>query len=230
MKLPVVRKLHFKPINIISTIIIILLAIFFGRVALWEHSYLQRMEGSERKTITIYENDETVVENEPTATERAEYTVAKDKPRYFSIPSLGINNARVVEVGTKEDGSLDTPNNIYDVGWFIDSALPGNATGVSIIDAHGGALGDGIFKNLPSIQPGALINIEMGDGKLVSYKVVDLATKRLGTEANSYMESAAGASPEKGKGSLTLITCTGDWWLSSQTYSHRLFVRAVLQN
>lgn len=230
MKLPAVRKLHFKPINVISAILIIVLAIFFGRVAIWEHYYLKRMEGSERKVSNVYENDSAIEENEPTATERAEYIVAKDKPRYFSVPSLGISNARVVEVGVKEDGSLDTPTNIYDVGWFVDSALPGSTTGVSIIDAHGGALGDGIFKKLPNIQPGALINIEMGDGKLITYKVIDLATKRLGTEANEYMESAAGISPEKGKASLTLITCTGDWWLSSQTYSHRLFVRATLQN
>lgn len=230
MKLPAVRKLHFKPISVITTILVVLLALFFGRVAIWEHDYLKRMEGSERHVTSVYENQDQVEADEPSATERAEYTVAKDRPRYFTIPSLGLTNARIVEVGVNPDGSLGTPANIYDVGWFVESALPGSSDGVSIIDAHGGALGDGIFKTLPNIQIGAEIKIEMGDGKLYTYKVADLATKRLGAEADSYMSSAAATSPEKGKGSITIITCTGDWWLSSQTYSHRLFVRAVLQN
>lgn len=227
MRLPVVRKLHFSPLNIIGAILIIVLGIFFGRVAIWEHNYIRAKEGSERATATVYEG-ENVEEERPDSSELATYTVAPDKPRYLAIPSLGIPNSRVLEVGKKSDGSLDTPTNIHDVGWYIDSALPGSTSGTAIIDAHGGALGDGIFKSLPTIQPGAAIEVEMGDGRRFTYHVIDIVSKPLRNgEANSYM-SVASTSPEEGRGSLTLITCTGDWWLSSQTYSHRLFVRAVL--
>lgn len=228
MKLPVVRKLHFSPLGIASTILIIILAIFFGRVAIWEHNYIKAKEGSERAVAAVYEG-ENVEETPPTSTDLANYTVAPDKPRYLSIPSLGISNSRVVEIAKKDNGTLDTPANIHDVGWYVDSALPGSQDGTAIIDAHGGALGDGIFKSLPNVQTGAVIHIEMGDGRRFTYHVVDTASKSIrGTEANDYM-STASTSPEKGRGSLTLITCTGDWWLSSQTYSHRLFVRAVLE-
>lgn len=229
MKLPVVRKLHFSPLGIIGIILVIALGIFFGRVAIWEHNYIKAKEGSERATVAVYEG-ENIDEEQPSSTDLANYTVAPDKPRYLSIPSLGISNSRIVEIAKKDNGTLDTPSNIHDVGWYIDSALPGTTDGTAIIDAHGGALGDGIFKSLPNIQSGAAINIEMGDGRRFTYRVVDIASKSIrGSEANDYM-STASTSPEKDHGSLTLITCTGDWWLSSQTYSHRLFVRAVLEN
>ena len=92
-----------------------------------------------------------------------------------------------------------------------------------------GNAAQGIFRTLPNIQSGAEITIEMGDGRLYTYVVTDTATKALGDDANAYMNTAF-TSPEPGSPSLTLITCTGDWWLQSQTYSHRFFVRALLQS
>ena len=42
------RKIHIKPSYIILGVILILLAAFCIRVAVWEHNYFARMEGSER--------------------------------------------------------------------------------------------------------------------------------------------------------------------------------------
>lgn len=228
MKLPAVRKVHFKPSQIICAIILLLLAGFFIKVAVWEHNYLERMEGSERATAPMVSvgEDEEVEETPPTSTEVAEYTVADDRPRYFSIPSLGIDNARVVEIGKKSDGSLATPYNLYDVGWYNASALPGSDR-VVIMDGHSGSNGIGVFGKLPNIKIGALILIEMGNGRLYTYRVVDTATKAL-DEANDYMAEAY-STPEIGRGSLSLITCTGDYLLTQKTFSHRFFVRAVFE-
>lgn len=229
MALSTVRKFHVTPGQVIATILVLLLALFFGKVALWEHNYLERMEGSERETAAIHDiadEGEAVDESQPNATDVSEYTVAADKPRYLSIPSLGITNARIVEVGRKANGEMATPYNIYDAGWYQESALPGSNR-VAVIDGHGGAPGIGIFGSLPKIISGDTIQIEMGDGRLFTYQVVDTATKALVGEADAYMETAF-QTPEQGKGSLTLITCTGDYWLSRRTYSHRFFARAVL--
>lgn len=228
LKLPTVRKIHFKISHIIGAILVILLIGFIARVAIWEHDYFDRMEGSERDVVTMIEVDEgeEVDEERPTETQIAEYIVAPDKPRYFSIPSLGINNARIVEIGLKSNGEISTPYNIYDVGWYQNSSLPGT-NNVTIMDGHGGAPGIGIFGSLPKISVGAEIYIEMGDGREFKYQVVDTATKALGDEANNYMTEAF-TSPQTGTGSLTVITCTGDYWLASRTYSHRFFLRAIL--
>lgn len=234
LKLPTVRKLHFRISQVIGIIILLLLAGFIARVAIWEHNYLERMEGSERHLPPniggiggVGETEEEVDEERPTETEITEYVVAPEKPRYFSIPSLGINNTRIVEIGLKNNGEIATPYNIYDVGWYQNSALPGTS-GVTVMDGHGGGPGIGIFGSLPKISIGAEIFIEMGDGRAFRYRVVDTATKALGEEANSYMTEAF-TSPETGTGSLTLITCTGDYWLASRTYSHRFFLRATLE-
>lgn len=227
MQLPNLRKVHVKASWIMIGIFVLIALGFIMRVALWEHSYLARMEGSDRDVTAseYYDGGEEVDETVPDANQ---YHVSADKPRFLSIESLGIINARVVEVGQKSSGEIDTPHNIYDVGWYngSGSALPGQ-TGTVVMDGHGGNMGNGIFNHLPSIQTGAEIVIEMGDEKTkYTYKVVDLVTKNL-SEANDYM-TIAFDTPEKGKDSLTIITCTGNWIWNKQTYSERLFVRAIL--
>lgn len=236
MHLPKVRKLHFTPWQIASAVVILILAIFFARIAIWEHDYIQRMEGSERdvtQSILSPSNEtEDVDMAEPAPIEITEYHVAPGKPRYFSIPSVGINNARIVEIGIKSTGELATPTSIYNVGWYSAGAAPGSNK-VVVMDGHGGAPGVGVFGNLTRVKPGDKITIELEpttdnpEGTVYSYYIVDTATKSLGEDANKYMTQAF-ESPEPGRGSLTLITCTGDYWLSSRTYSHRFFVRAVL--
>lgn len=233
LKLPLFRRLHFKPSHVLASTIVILLAIFFGRVAIWEHDYLARMEGSERHVVNTPSADiageEEVDRTEPTQEQIIEYTVAPDKPRYLSIPNVGIHNARIVEVGANANGEVGTPYNIYDVGWYTSSALPGSNR-TSLLDGHGGAPGIGVFGNLTLVQPGSKITIEMGDGRKYVYRIVDTVTLSLGEEADNYMATSAFVSPERGTGSITLVTCTGDYWMSSRTYSHRFFARAILES
>ena len=233
LKLPFFRRIHIKIGYVIAGIVVLVLTAFFGRVALWEHDYLNRMEGSERHTTAtenpgVGDDGEEVDTTEPTEAEIQEYIVAADKPRYFSIPSLGIYNARIMELGVKENGELATPWNIYDMGWYTGSSLPGQV-GVSMFDGHGGDIGYGILKTLPRIAIGAIIKIEMGDGRVFNYRVVDTAVKAIGDEANAYMATAF-STPDGSRSSLSIITCTGDYWQYSQTYSHRFFLRAVLEN
>ena len=85
MQLPTLRKLHFSPLSIITTAVVIILAGFFLRVAIWEHNYFDRMEGSERHTTYAYNNSgEEVEETQPTDAEISEYIVAADKPAVAS--------------------------------------------------------------------------------------------------------------------------------------------------
>ncbi len=235
MKLPVFRKIHLHPAYLALGIVATVLAVFFIRVAVWEHNYLAAMEGTQRDSHAVSVDEgatstgDDVDDSEPTEKEIVEYIVAPDKPRYFSIPYLGIHNARIVEIGLKGQGEMGTPYNIYDVGWYTGagSVLPGE-NGVTMMNAHGGDLGYGIFRSLPKLPVGETVRIEMGDGRIFTYRVVESVRKELGEDANQYMNTAF--TPVNGaNGTLTLITCTGDWWEKEQTYSQRLFVRAVLQ-
>ena len=221
MKLPIWKKSFPK---LVWGVVILIFAAFFLRVFLWEHNYYQEKEGSERAVATTGAVSQPI-EVDETQPNVEEYVVAPDKPRYLSIPKLNVTNSRILEVGLSPEGQMLTPYNIFDVGWYNGSAKPGTK-GTSIIDGHnGGPHIHGVFKNLPDLTYGDKISIEMGDGTVYTYQIVDNITVPL-SEADAKMLYAA-KSPVEGKESITLITCTGEWSQVQQTYLSRQFARAV---
>ena len=204
----------------------ILFLVFLIRVATFEANYYAEKEGSERAVAETTEPEEELVEVEPTEQEVREYTVAPDRPRYLTVEKLGINKARILPMGVNAKGELATPNNIFDVGWYEASGKPGKGS-TMIIDGHnGGPHVLGVFKNLPSLEYGDIITVERGDGVVYKYKVVENKAVLL-SESDAYMATAA-RSPEQGKESVTLISCTGEWSQQRGTYLSRQFTRAVL--
>lgn len=205
----------------------ILVLVFFIRVAVWEHDYYERMEGSEREVTETVEWQEELEEKVPTEEEVKEYTVAADRPRYLSIEKLGISNARVLAMGVNAKGALNTPANIFDVGWYNASGKPGQGR-VMIIDGHnGGPHMYGVFKKLPDLVAGDIVKIERGDGAVFKYSVVENTTVSI-DEADKYMNTLAKKPAISDKEGLTLISCTGEWSQKQKTYLSRQFVRAVL--
>ena len=200
--------------------------VFFVRVATFEDAYYREKEGSERDTVEQVSEEEELIEEAPTAKEREAYTVNPDRPRYLSIEKLGIADARIIPVGVKTNGELGTPSNIFDVGWYESSGKPG-AGGTLVIDGHnGGPHVHGVFKDLPSLVNGDIIVIERGDGEVFKYRVVENVTVPL-ADSDMYMVTAM-RTPETGKESVTLISCTGEWSQQQRTYLSRQFTRAVL--
>ncbi len=212
------------------TAVVVFVGACFIRLMVWEDNYYREMEGSERDVIAkeavVEKEIEPLIEEEPTEQEIYEYWVAPDRPRYLSIAKLNIYNRRIIPVGINPTGELATPNNIFDVGWYESSGKPG-AGGTMLIDGHnGGPNVYGVFKFLPDLQIGDFITIERGDGLLFQYKIVENKAVLL-DEADKYMATAL-RSPEPGRESLTLITCTGEWSDLRYTYLSRQFTRAVL--
>ena len=209
------------------SVVVILFLIFIIRVISFENDYYSSKEGSERAVTQITDvAQEELIEEEPKPEEVREYTVAPDRPRYLTIAKLGINKARILAMGVNAKGELDTPRNIFDVGWYEASGKPG-LNGTAIIDGHnGGPHVHGVFKDLPKLASGDIIEIERGDGIIFKYSVVENNSVLL-SESDAYM-SVAAKSPEVGKESVTLISCTGEWSQQQGTYLSRQFTRAVL--
>ena len=207
--------------------LVVLFVVFFVRVVTFEANYYAEKDGSERAVAeTVQEPEEELIEEEPTEEEVREYIVPADHPRYLTVSKLGINNARILLMGVNSKGELDTPRNIFDVGWYEASGKPGQG-GTMIIDGHnGGPHVLGVFKNLPSLEEGDIITVERGDGIIYKYSVVENNTVSL-DESDAYMAVAA-KSPVVGKESVTLISCTGEWSQQQRTYLSRQFVRAIL--
>lgn len=209
---------------VVISLLLILLAVFVIKTAVWENQYYNEKEGSERAIAMDMGDD--LIEVAPTEQEVTEYTVAADMPRYLSIDRLGIKNARMLPMGINAEGELATPNNIFDVGWYDASSKPGQG-GTMLVDGHnGGPHVQGVFKDLPSLGEGDIITVERGDGKVFRYSVIENKAIPL-SEANDYMATAM-KSPMAGKESITLISCTGEWSQAQGTYLSRQFTRAIL--
>ena len=212
---------------LICSIFAILLLVFLIRVAVWEDAYYREKEGSEREEVAITTGpEEDLIEVPPTEEEVEEYVVGPKRPRYLTIEKLGIYNARILPMGINSKGELNTPNNIFDVGWYEASYAPGEG-GTMVLDGHnGGPHVHGVFKDLPDLSEGDIVQVERGDGVFYRYRVVENVTVPL-VEADNYMSKAL-KSPVAGKESVTLISCTGEWSQTQKTYLSRQFTRAIL--
>ena len=214
--------------KILVGVLVFILGVFFVKTALWEYSYYSEKEGSTRAEAvnnlgaSAPEVDETPVSEEA----RAEHTVPADHPRYLSIQKLGIKNARVLSMGVLASGELDTPNNIFDVGWYNASGTPGSGRTLLIDGHNGGPNIVGVFKYLNQLEKGDEIVVERGDGALFTYSVVENNVVPL-ADSDAYMKTAM-TSAKPGTEGLTLISCVGEWSQTRQTYLSRQFTRAVL--
>lgn len=187
------------------------------------------ISSSSGQTVASHEVDETEVTQE----KKEDYQVPNPSfPRYLSIPSLKISNARVVQIGTiKNTGQLDSPKSIYDAGWYTKSGLPGAGKGAVLIDGHnGGPTKGGIFENLGSLSKGSEIIIERGDGQRITYQVADnreMSVEDINNESNPLGMKTMLNSMDPKKEGLNMITCVGDWDYSKNTFNKRVMLRAV---
>ena len=187
------------------------------------------ISSSSSQTVASHEVDETEVTQE----KKDDYQVPNPSfPRYLSIPSLKISNARVVQIGTiKDTGQLDSPKSIYDAGWYTKSGLPGAGKGAVLIDGHnGGPTKGGIFENLGSLSKGSEIIIERGDGQRITYQVADnreMSVEDINNESNPLGMKTMLNSMDPKKEGLNMITCVGDWDYVKNTFNKRVMLRAV---
>ena len=159
--------------------------------------------------------DETKVSDDAIA----KYKVAADLPRVITIEKLGVK-ARVLQMNVNSDGSMQSPINIFDAGWYTGSVKPGQP-GASIIVGHasGTTLG-GVFNKLETLNAGDTISVERGDGKILRYQVVKKQTVKLSdVDMNSFIRPADGVSE-----GLNLMTCAGEWIKNSQTRNSRVMI------
>lgn len=153
------------------------------------------------------------------------YSVPPMQPKLLTIPELSVS-ARIRKLGVNAQNKLQTPNNIYDTGWYEESAKPGDAGGAILIDGHvSGPTHPGVFYGLKTLKPGDTIQLERGDGTKFTFKVIKLQYY----DADKVDMAAAVTSAVPGKLGLNLITCTGKYVASASSYNQRLIVFAVAE-
>lgn len=155
------------------------------------------------------------------------YSVASDIPKYISIPKIKISKTRILRMGVDASGSIKTPRNVWDTGWYEGSSKPSDTTGAALIVGHvSGPTNGGIFYNLYRLAAGDEINVTQGDGTVLTYKVVSKEEVPVDEiNMNNYL-----VSKNVDKAGLTLMTCTGEFNPKTQTFDKRLAVFAIRTN
>lgn len=163
-------------------------------------------------------------ENQPSEAKPSssyEYVVAPDAPRTLDIPSINVS-ARVLRLGMKSDGTIETPKNIFDTGWYSGSAKPTDSSGAVVLTGYvSGPTKQGIFHNIKRLNTGDKIVLERGDGQKLTFSVHRVETKLAeNVDMRTLTQSA-----QPGKLGLTIITSDN----GGDQYDSRTLVFAVLQ-
>lgn len=149
------------------------------------------------------------------------YQVAPDAPRYILIPEIDVK-AMIKQVGVTPDNHIEAPHNIFDVGWFNQSARPGDA-GASLMAGHVSSWNSpGIFYKLKTLRPGDSIVVQRGDDSKLTYTVV----KSVVYAADKVDMEAALKPVNPTKPGLNLITCAGKVIKGTNDFDQRMIVFA----
>lgn len=171
--------------------------------------------------------DVSVDESKLSNKDLSNHKVNATQPRYLSISAIGLEKVRIFSVGLTKYNVLEIPNNINDVGWYKESAIPGQGYGAVLLDGHGeGVSSNGSFVNLAKLTLGDKITIERGDGKKISYKVVENRTESI-KDANTSGMKRLLTPYDKNKEGLGMIGPSGNWIPRDKVFSQKVLVRAV---
>ena len=233
--------------RIILAILVLLLAALAGFLVM---QYLGS-DTHQTKIVQQHFSDESISIAPVTPQQRNSYKVAPDRPRYISIPTLGINQARVMALGVKTPNKngqqqLDVPKNINDVGWYdcqinpvankrcSRPTLPGGGdTNTAMIMAGHTCFSRTmrcVFDKISNLKSGDQIIIERGDGQKINF-----AVRRVDVLKLADVDMSKAIQPiEAGKEGLTLITCAGTYRGTKDangvpTADKRVLVYAVLE-
>jgi sortase (surface protein transpeptidase) len=135
------------------------------------------------------------------------------------IPSIGVSS-HVIPLGLLPDGSLQTPADYGEAGWWSGGPTPG-AVGPAVIVGHvDSTAGPAVFFHLRDLKPGDLVWVTRADGAKVSFVV-----RRLEQVAKAQFPTKEVYGPQP-YATLRLITCGGTFDRSTGHYLDNVIVFA----
>lgn len=144
-------------------------------------------------------------------------------PIRISIPAIRID-APIEMVSIMSDNTLGNPKEPTQAGWFSAGIRPGEV-GSAIIDGHFGWVNKkpAVFDALSSLQVGDSVYITDQAQRTLVFIVREVRTYHAEGDTFEVFNS------KDGKAHLNLITCTGAWNKTLQSYTDRLVVMSDLQ-
>lgn len=124
-------------------------------------------------------------------------------PVRLSVPSVGIE-APVVSIPLQDGSVLDPPSDPSTLGWWDDSARPGDRTGQTVITGHTVSTGGGAMDPMVDVEPGSTVDVETNEGTM-RYRVTE---KEVVTRPDLAERAEEIFGQDVTKGRLVIVTCT----------------------
>lgn len=134
------------------------------------------------------------------------------------VPSIGIDTRQLMELGLKEDRSLQVPPDATTVGHYLRAAAPGGR-GPAIYASHVDYRGvEGGFVHLKDVEAGDQVLIERADAVTVVYTV-----ERVEQVPKDNFPTAEVYGPTSGP-EIRLVTCGGELDSDARSYEDNVVV------
>ena len=95
------------------------------------------------------------------------------RPRRIRIPAIGVW-ARVIPLRLEPDGTMQTPDNVAETGWYEPGREPGERGPAVVVGHVDDVGGPGVFYRLRELRRGDWIRIARADGSVVRFRVEGL--------------------------------------------------------
>jgi len=99
--------------------------------------------------------------------------LARSTPVHVRIAAIGVDSG-LMELGLRDDGSLEVPPSGFPAGWYTGGPTPGEL-GPAIIAGHIDWKGPGVFYNLHNLKPGDQVTVTRADGNQPAFRVTRVA-------------------------------------------------------
>ncbi|MGM1028427.1 MAG: class F sortase [Actinomycetota bacterium] len=147
---------------------------------------------------------------------------AVDAPATVRVPSVGLELG-VVPVGVREDGQMDVPDLVSELGWYRFGPAPGADAGSAVLAAHVDSdIGAAPMASVLRAVEGDPVEIATASGALLDYRITSI-------EQVSKDELRLDALfARDGEHVVRLVTCGGEWDAAAGAYEDNIVVTAVL--
>jgi len=151
--------------------------------------------------------------------------VERAVPLHVRIGSITVD-APLVPVGIEDDGAMEIPEDVREIGWYDPDGelgvVPG-AVGTAVLAGHvdSRSQGRGALYDLRALRAGDTIELDLSDGTTQSWVVTDVI--QYPKDVLPYDELFVWSGPER----LAIITCGGEFDRTARSYTDNIVVYAV---
>ncbi|NMO55973.1 class F sortase [Actinoplanes sp. TBRC 11911] len=141
------------------------------------------------------------------------------KPVRLRIPALKVSTS-LEPLGLATDGTIAVPTRTDVAGWYADGPRPGQAGPAVVLGHVDSREGPGVFIDLVTLKPGALIKVDRADRTSVTFRVTGVRRVPK-TKFPTDLVYAPTLDP-----ALRLVTCGGGFDTTRRSYRDNVIVFA----